>query len=102
MRLLATSDAVLITTLILASLTPTLVALGGVIVSVVNAKKITVVHDLVNSAMTEQKRLAAMFARRAADSTHDPKDIALAEEAEAAYQRALQTAKEQALVHPIG
>jgi hypothetical protein len=51
------------------------------------------IHQLVNSAMTEQKRFTAQFASRVAEITHDPKDIALADEAQKIYDLAVQNSK---------
>jgi hypothetical protein len=51
------------------------------------------IHDLVNSAMVEQKRLTSLFAERAALSGK-PEDIALAEEAKKIYQAALENAQQ--------
>jgi len=47
--------------------------------------KLSVIHDLVNSGMMEQKRLTMMALVRVADLTRDPRDIALADAASAIY-----------------
>jgi hypothetical protein len=44
------------------------------------------IHQLVNGNVAEQKRLNMLQARRIADLTRDPKDIALAEESEQVFK----------------
>jgi len=100
--MLSSSDALIITGIVTAAIA----SLAGAIVTVTNgingraerknqSVKIEEVHGLVNSAMTEQKRITAMFAARVADATKDPKDIALAQEAQKIYDDAVRNAIKQ-------
>lgn len=54
--------------------------------SKVRDTKLSAIHDLVNGNVAEQKRLNMMQARRIADLTRDPKDLALAEESEIIFK----------------
>jgi uncharacterized protein related to proFAR isomerase len=48
--------------------------------------KLTVIHDLVNSSMMEQKRLTMLALSHVAELTKDPKDIAIAQEASRIFE----------------
>jgi hypothetical protein len=57
-------------------------------------KKLADIHGLVNSQMTEQRRLLAISARTLAVSSNKPEHIILANEAERLYQEALRAQSE--------
>jgi hypothetical protein len=79
------STALEIVKVIISAVTPLLAALTLLL--------LRSVHGLVNSAMTEQKRLTWKFAQRVADTSSDPdqrvKDMALADEARKIYESAV-------------
>ena len=49
-------------------------------------KKLDEIHTLVNSGMTEQLRTVMLMSRRIAEATHDPDDVATADQAQVKYQ----------------
>ena len=51
------------------------------LVNVAKAQKVEDIHALVNSSMTEQLRANMVMARRVADMTNLPEDLAMANEA---------------------